>query len=118
MHETPQARAISEDDNGRQGAQAPQAPPAPEAAGAPRPAEAGPAPAAGPQDTEETGPRIVADRELCCGSGQCALVAPGVFDQDEVDGTVLVLEPRPGPERRAEVAEAVDLCPAGAIRLV
>ncbi|RKN44087.1 ferredoxin [Streptomyces hoynatensis] len=61
--------------------------------------------------------RIVADRDLCCGSGQCALVAPGVFDQDDADGTVLVLKPRPGPERRAEVEEAVEICPSGAIRL-
>jgi ferredoxin len=45
------------------------------------------------------------------------MVAPTVFDQDEDDGTVLVLDETPGPEHAADVAEAVSLCPAQVIQL-
>jgi len=48
----------------------------------------------------------------------CALTAPGVFDQSEDDGTVVVLDPEPPPEQEAAAVRAVGLCPNGVIRLV
>ncbi|WP_316527782.1 ferredoxin [Kitasatospora brasiliensis] len=57
---------------------------------------------------------VTADRDACIGAAQCAYSAPDVFDQDD-DGYVLVRDPRPGPDAREAVLEAVDLCPARAI---
>ncbi|QBS38832.1 ferredoxin [Nocardia sp. CS682] len=58
--------------------------------------------------------RLVADRERCIGSGMCALIAPEVFDQDEDDGRVRVLDPSPRGGHAA-VRDAVDACPARAL---
>nr|WP_229401734.1 ferredoxin [Micromonospora okii] len=61
--------------------------------------------------------RVEVARERCCGSGNCVLTAPDVFDQDDADGLVLLRRPEPPPEAAERVRRAVDLCPAGAIRL-
>ncbi|MFD4510165.1 ferredoxin [Streptomyces sp. NPDC058457] len=60
---------------------------------------------------------IHVDRERCVAAGQCALFVPGVFDQSEEDGTVVVLTPEPAPQALAAVRDAVGRCPAGAISL-
>ncbi|MBS2550455.1 ferredoxin [Catenulispora sp. NL8] len=60
--------------------------------------------------------RVVADRSKCMGAGMCALNAPEVFDQDEQEGLVVVLEPEPSAEHRYAVRDAVNLCPASALR--
>ncbi|BAJ26504.1 MULTISPECIES: ferredoxin [Kitasatospora] len=57
------------------------------------------------------------DPDRCCGAGQCVLAAPDVFDQDERDGTVVLLAARPPADLAREVADAVAACPGGAIRL-
>ncbi|NUT46430.1 MAG: ferredoxin, partial [Saccharothrix sp.] len=36
--------------------------------------------------------KVEVDQDRCAGSGMCALTDPAVFDQDEVDGTVVLLE--------------------------
>ncbi|MCD0446042.1 (4Fe-4S)-binding protein [Glycomyces sp. A-F 0318] len=56
--------------------------------------------------------RITADRERCASAGMCALTAPGVFDQDDEDGRVVVLN---GEPVGGDAADAVDLCPSGAL---
>ncbi|MCH6160872.1 (4Fe-4S)-binding protein [Streptomyces sp. M600PL45_2] len=61
--------------------------------------------------------RVVADTTVCVGAGQCVLSEPAVFDQDDVDGTVVVLSERPGEARLAGVREAVDICPSQALSL-
>lgn len=58
---------------------------------------------------------LSADTDKCCSSGQCAAALPEVFDQDDVDGRVLLLVERPPAELTREVYAAVDCCPAGAI---
>ncbi|MBL1075987.1 ferredoxin [Nocardia sp. 2] len=58
--------------------------------------------------------RLVVDRERCIGAGMCALLAPDVFDQDEDDGQVLLLDPT-APADRSDLREAVAACPSGAI---
>lgn len=63
--------------------------------------------------------RIVADKERCVGAGQCVLVDPEAFDQNDEDGTVVVV--RPSPQSGAEVAraeEAVNVCPGRTLSLV
>jgi ferredoxin len=62
--------------------------------------------------------KIEVDPDRCAGSGMCALTDPEVFDQDEVDGTVVLLEPSPTGEHRKAAREAAHLCPAGAIRVL
>ncbi|ONK15203.1 ferredoxin [Streptomyces sp. MP131-18] len=61
--------------------------------------------------------RVETDPVLCAGSGMCALLAPEVFDQDEKEGTVVLIDDRPAEERRAAVLAAAERCPAGAIRV-
>lgn len=60
--------------------------------------------------------RIVADTERCASSGMCALTAPEHFDQDDEDGRVVLLAEEAEDGDR-DVADAVRLCPAGALRL-
>jgi ferredoxin len=64
--------------------------------------------------------RIIADTEACASSGMCALTAPEYFDQDDEDGRVVLLTVEGGTaeaEDCDDVADAVRLCPAGALRL-
>ena len=61
--------------------------------------------------------RIVVDVERCRGAGLCALTAPEVFDQDEDDGTVVVLVDEPPSDLHESVALAARLCPNSVIRL-
>jgi ferredoxin len=58
---------------------------------------------------------VHADTTVCVGAGLCALRAPGVFDQSEDDGTVVVLDNHPGGEHEEAAWAAVALCPSGAI---
>lgn len=57
---------------------------------------------------------IVVHRDACVGAGQCALVAPDVFDQDD-DGIVLLLQPDPEGADLDSANKAIRLCPARAI---
>ncbi|MFC3493173.1 ferredoxin [Glycomyces rhizosphaerae] len=60
--------------------------------------------------------KIVADREACASAGMCALTAPGYFDQDDEDGRVVLLAEE-AEGRDDDVADAVRLCPASALRV-
>ncbi|RKT87402.1 Ferredoxin [Saccharopolyspora antimicrobica] len=60
---------------------------------------------------------VIADKEKCIGAGQCALIAADVFDQNDGDGRVLVLDPAPPRELLAQVEQAAAGCPALAITL-
>lgn len=57
------------------------------------------------------------DRERCIGAGMCVLTAAGIFDQDDADGRVVALTTAPTPDQEADVREAAQMCPAGAITL-
>lgn len=59
--------------------------------------------------------RIMTDPTRCCGSGNCVLIAPEVFDQCDDDGTVLVLDAEPPAEHARAVLEAARVCPTRAI---
>ncbi|MFF4769720.1 ferredoxin [Streptomyces sp. AM 3-1-1] len=62
-------------------------------------------------------PRVEARTEVCVGAGQCVLAAPEVFDQDEEDGLVRLLDARPAAALLPSVREARHRCPSGAITL-
>lgn len=55
------------------------------------------------------------DRTRCLGAGLCALTAPEVFDQDEEEGRVVLLDAHPPLERQAAVRVAAGVCPAAVI---
>ncbi|TYC24609.1 ferredoxin [Micromonospora sp. MP36] len=61
--------------------------------------------------------RVRVDRDRCCGSGNCVVTAPEVFDQDDEDGLVVLHLAEPPPDAVDRVRRAVDLCPSGAISL-
>ena len=60
--------------------------------------------------------KVVVDEDLCIGAGQCVLVAPAVFDQDE-KGLVVLLDPTPPPALHEAARKAAKLCPARAITI-
>ncbi len=59
--------------------------------------------------------RVTADPRVCCGAGQCAVIAPAVFSQDDEDGRVILLDPRPPAALLSAVRTAQDRCPSRAI---
>lgn len=61
--------------------------------------------------------KVTVDQDRCIGAGQCVLTVPGVFDQDEDTGTVLLLREDLTDAERAEVARAAGFCPARAIAI-
>ncbi len=60
--------------------------------------------------------KIVANRDVCIGSGNCVLTDPDVFDQDD-DGLVQVVDDSPEAAGRSTVEEAVLRCPSQALSL-
>ena len=62
--------------------------------------------------------KIHLDKHRCVGAGQCAWVAPQVFDQSDTDGTVRLLREDPPIELHDFVREAARVCPARVIHLI
>jgi len=62
--------------------------------------------------------RVVIDLDKCCGTGQCVMAAPEVFDQNDEDGTVVVLQEFPGRDQHAAVRTAARNCPTEAITVL
>lgn len=61
--------------------------------------------------------KINADTDVCIGAGQCVLAAEQYFDQNDEDGTVVVLNAEPDEADRSKVEDAVATCPSGALSL-
>ncbi|WP_024874369.1 ferredoxin [Saccharomonospora piscinae] len=61
--------------------------------------------------------RISVDEDRCCGSGQCSMLVPEVFDQREDDGIVALLDASPPTQLHDSVREAADMCPTSAIQV-
>lgn len=55
------------------------------------------------------------NKAKCALSGMCALTAPDVFEQDQEDGTIIVLQPEPPPAMQEAARDAAEICPTGAI---
>ena len=61
--------------------------------------------------------RVIADKSCCIAAGQCVTQAPKVFDQDENDGMVIVLQEHPAPEDQESARIAARVCPASVITI-
>lgn len=59
--------------------------------------------------------KVTVDRERCVASGQCVLAAAAVFDQDESEGVVVLLNDDPSPDQHDAVRLAAQMCPASVI---
>jgi ferredoxin len=59
--------------------------------------------------------RVTVDQDRCISSGQCVMSAPGVFDQRDEDGVVVLLAADPPADLAAHVRHAAAVCPARAI---
>ena len=57
--------------------------------------------------------KVAVDEDLCIGAGQCVLVAPQIFDQDD-RGLVILLDATPPPALHEAARKAAKLCPARA----
>ena len=60
--------------------------------------------------------KVHVDEDLCIGAGQCVLVAPQIFDQDD-RGLVILLDATPPPALHEAARKAAKLCPARAITI-
>lgn len=59
--------------------------------------------------------KVTVDTNKCVASGQCVLAAAEVFDQDENDGVVILLNEDPEPDQYDAVRLAAQMCPASVI---
>ncbi|WP_432843233.1 ferredoxin [Dactylosporangium sp. CA-092794] len=66
--------------------------------------------------TTDGGLQVEVDRVACEGHALCLVYAPEVFDMDDEERAVVLLDPVPG-ELHAAVEEAAGNCPVQAIRL-
>ncbi|MEU0496801.1 ferredoxin [Mycobacterium sp. NPDC006124] len=60
--------------------------------------------------------RLEADRDACVSSGNCVMISEALFDQDD-DGVVMLLAEDVPEAEEGHAREAVDVCPAQALRL-
>jgi ferredoxin len=60
--------------------------------------------------------KVTVDRMLCESNGICAGLVPAVFDLGD-DDTLVIVDPSPPEELRAEVELAVVRCPRQALTL-
>ncbi|MDT7623648.1 MAG: ferredoxin [Pseudonocardiales bacterium] len=61
--------------------------------------------------------RIVVDRDKCTGLGMCEAEAPDLFEVQD-DGSLTVLNDRPGSDDLEAAEAAVMACPTEALTLV
>jgi len=61
--------------------------------------------------------KVTVDQSKCVSAGNCVAHAPDIFDQDEDDGTVVLLQSEPAAELHDGVREAAAACPAHVISL-
>ena len=61
--------------------------------------------------------KIVIDRDLCSGYGNCIDAAPEVFDVDDKDIAIVIAGPETIASQRDAIELAAKLCPIHAITL-
>ena len=61
--------------------------------------------------------KVHVDSERCQGHTLCAMIAPDVFEPDEIDGHASVIDENVTSDQEASVREAVNSCPERAISI-
>jgi ferredoxin len=61
--------------------------------------------------------KVTVDQDRCVSSGMCVMNAAEVFDQNDDDGVVVLLQAEPGPQYAEETHKAAAACPALAIHI-
>jgi len=61
--------------------------------------------------------KVRVEQDRCVSAGNCVAHAPLVFDQDEDDGSVILLDATPSDDLADAVREAAAACPAVAIHV-
>ncbi|MEV6773516.1 ferredoxin [Nocardia sp. NPDC051030] len=61
--------------------------------------------------------KVAVSQDKCIAAGQCTLHAEAVFEQNEDDGLVVLLEQHPAAEHAEAVRTAARFCPAQAIQI-
>jgi ferredoxin len=59
--------------------------------------------------------RVIVDTEKCIAAGSCVMADPDVFDQNEADGIVVLLNEHPSADHLEAVRNAARVCPSMAI---
>jgi ferredoxin len=62
--------------------------------------------------------KVTVETDHCIGAAMCAATAPAVFGHDHDQALVVLLDESPPESEREPVTQAVDHCPAAAIRVV
>ncbi|RKT19398.1 ferredoxin [Streptomyces sp. 1114.5] len=62
--------------------------------------------------------QIRTDADRCIGAGRCFLAAPALFDQNDHDGTVVVLVEQVTGDQVEGARAAVDDCPTRTLSLI
>ncbi len=61
--------------------------------------------------------KVTVEQAKCVSAGNCVAHAPQVFDQNEDDGSVVLIDAHPPDEAADAVREAAAACPAMAIHV-
>lgn len=61
--------------------------------------------------------RIVVDQEKCSALGICESVAPDLFEVQD-DGSLVILDEKPGNSLHDAAREAVEGCPTAALTII
>lgn len=70
-----------------------------------------------PQSGKKSQMKVTVDQDTCASSGNCVMHAPGVFDQRDEDGVVVLLVGEPPAEHGEATHKAAASCPAQAIHV-
>lgn len=62
--------------------------------------------------------KIIVDFNKCRGYGSCVIEAPEVFDFDEDENKVILIEETPSETKRTKTEKAVRSCPARALAVI
>jgi ferredoxin len=61
--------------------------------------------------------KVIVDQDKCASSGNCVMYAPGIFDQRDDDGVVVLVNENPPAEQAENARKAAANCPALAISI-
>ena len=61
--------------------------------------------------------RVVLDKNVCQGHGQCVIHSPSTFQIDDDTGLALLMEELHDASQLPELTDAMKSCPVGAIKI-